>query len=81
LGQEPPHELGVIHIRFETGAQGTRVCGKRGAMTSALSRVLGLAERTSSRTKVRLLWRQGTRQLWVEMREAGQAGGKDRLEP
>lgn len=39
-------------------------------MTSALPRVRELAERASSRTQVRLLWRQGTRQLWVEVREA-----------
>jgi hypothetical protein len=70
LGQEPPHELGVIHIRFEAGAQGTRVCGKRGAMTSALPHVRERAERASSRTQVRLLWRQGTRQLWLEVWEA-----------
>jgi len=28
-----------------------------------------LAERSSNGTCVRLLWRQGTRQLWVEVRE------------
>lgn len=39
-------------------------------MTSALRRVRELAERASSRTQVRLPWRQGTRQLWVEVREA-----------
>ena len=39
-------------------------------MTSRLARVRELAERTSSRTQVRLLWRAGTRQLWVEVREA-----------
>jgi hypothetical protein len=39
-------------------------------MRSALPRVRELAERASSRTQVRLLWRQGTRQLWVEVREA-----------
>lgn len=30
-----------------------------------------LDERASSGTRVRLLWRQGTRQLWVEVREPG----------
>ncbi|HJR93908.1 MAG TPA: hypothetical protein VJ807_00620 [Gaiellaceae bacterium] len=30
-----------------------------------------LAERSASGTRVRLLWRQGTRQLWVEVREPG----------
>ena len=39
-------------------------------MTSRLARLRELAERTSSRTQVRLLWRPGTRQLWVEVREA-----------
>ena len=29
-----------------------------------------LAERSSSGTRVRLFWRQGTRQLWVEVQEA-----------
>lgn len=38
-------------------------------MTSASSRTRELAERASSGTRVRLLWRQGTRQLWVEVRE------------
>jgi hypothetical protein len=28
-----------------------------------------LAERTSNGTQVRLLWRHGTRQVWVEVRE------------
>jgi len=28
-----------------------------------------LAERASNGTQVRLLWRQGTRQVWVEVRE------------
>jgi hypothetical protein len=28
-----------------------------------------LAQRSSSGTEVRLLWRQGRRQLWVEVRE------------
>lgn len=31
---------------------------------------LELAERASNGTQVRLLWRQGTRQLWVEVRES-----------
>ena len=39
-------------------------------MTSPFPRVRELAERASSTTQVRLLWRQGTRQLWVEVREA-----------
>ena len=39
-------------------------------MTSVPSRVRELAERASSRTQVRLLWRQGTGQVWVEVREA-----------
>jgi hypothetical protein len=28
-----------------------------------------LAKRSSNGTQVRLLWRQGTRQVWVELRE------------
>jgi hypothetical protein len=38
-------------------------------MTSVSSRTRELAERASSGTCVRLLWRQGTRLLWVEVRE------------
>ena len=39
-------------------------------MTSVGPRTRELAERMSSGTRVRLLWRQGTRELWVEIREA-----------
>lgn len=39
----------------------------RGAMTSVRSREL--AGRSQNGTRVRLLWRQGTGQLWVEVRE------------
>jgi hypothetical protein len=38
-----------------------------GAMASVRRREL--AERSSNGTQVRLLWRHGTRQLWVEVRE------------
>lgn len=38
-------------------------------MTSVRPRSRELAERASNGTQVRLLWRQGTRQLWVEVRE------------
>ena len=38
-------------------------------MTAVRPRRRELAERSSSGTQVRLLWRQGTRQLWVEVRE------------
>jgi hypothetical protein len=40
-------------------------------MTAVRPRIRELAERASSGTRVRLLWRQGTRQLWVEVREPG----------
>ena len=47
-----------------------RCSGKReGAITSGRSRRRELAERSSGGTQVRLLWRQGTRQLWVEVRD------------
>jgi hypothetical protein len=39
------------------------------AMTPVRPRSRELAERASNGTRVRLLWRQGTRQLWVEVRE------------
>jgi hypothetical protein len=38
-------------------------------MTSVHPRHRELAERASNGTRVRLLWRQGTRQLWVEVQE------------
>jgi hypothetical protein len=38
-------------------------------MSDAPSRSRELAERSSNGTQVRLLWRQGTEQLWVEVRE------------
>ena len=44
--------------------------GKRdGVMASVRPRRRELAERSSNGTQVRLLWWQGTRQLWVEVRE------------
>jgi hypothetical protein len=39
-------------------------------MTSVQPPVHELAERSSSGTRVRLLWRQGTTVLWVEVRES-----------
>lgn len=38
-------------------------------MSFAPPRSRELAERSSNGTEVRLLWRQGTGQLWVEVRE------------
>jgi hypothetical protein len=38
-------------------------------MTPTRPRSRELAERSSSGTQVRLLWRHGTRQLWVVVRE------------
>ena len=40
-------------------------------MTAVHPRTRELDERASSGTRVRLLWREGTRQLWVEVREPG----------
>jgi hypothetical protein len=40
-----------------------------GAMTSVRARSRELAERMSSGTRVRLLWRQGTKRLWIEVEE------------
>lgn len=39
-------------------------------MTSVRPRSRELAERSSNGTHVRLLWRHGARELWVEVREA-----------
>lgn len=38
-------------------------------MTSVRTRCRELAERSSNGTRVRLLWREGTRRLWVEVQE------------
>jgi len=38
-------------------------------MTCRRPRSRELAERSSSGTRVRLLWLQGTRKLWIEVRE------------
>jgi hypothetical protein len=43
----------------------------RGERALTPLRTRELAERSSSGTRVRLLWRQGTRQVWVEVRERG----------
>ena len=43
--------------------------GKGGVLSSTRRRIRELAERSSNGTRVRLLWRQGTRHLWVEVRE------------
>jgi Adenylate and Guanylate cyclase catalytic domain len=48
----------------------TSFCEKQGAMTSVCPHSRELAERVSNGTHVRLLWRQTTRQLWVEVRDA-----------
>jgi len=39
------------------------------AVTPIRTRIRELAERTSNGTRIRLYWRQGTRDLWVEVRE------------
>ena len=39
------------------------------AVTSIRNRIRELAERTSNGTRNRLYWRQGTRELWVEIWE------------
>jgi hypothetical protein len=36
-------------------------------MTTTRNRTRELAERTSDGTRVRLLWRQSTREIWVEV--------------
>ena len=46
-----------------------RFAGKRErVMASVRSRRCELAERSSNGTHVRLFWRRGTKQLWVEVR-------------
>jgi hypothetical protein len=42
---------------------------REGAMASVRPCKRELAERSSDRTQVQLFWRQGTTQLWVEVRE------------
>lgn len=54
MSHEPPNKFGHKH---------------QSGMTSVCSCNRELAERSSNGTQVRLLWRQGTRQVWVEVRE------------
>jgi hypothetical protein len=54
VNREPPEKFGRKHDRRMT----------------VRPRKRELAERSSNGTHVRLLWRQGTKQLWVEVREA-----------
>ena len=53
MNREPPETVG----------------SKRAGGMTVRPRDRELAERSSNGTHVRLLWRQGTRQLWVEVRE------------
>ena len=58
--------------RFGGGLGASGSWGERETIwitNTACPRALELAERASNGTEVRLLWRQGTRQLWVEVRE------------
>jgi hypothetical protein len=55
MNREPPEKLG---------------CKRDRDMTGVRPRSRELAERSSNGTHVRLLWRQGTRQLWVEVQES-----------
>ena len=59
MNHEPPNKI----VPLSAGR------GKGGVMSSTRRRIRELAERTSNGTRVRLLWRQGTRHLWVEVRE------------
>ncbi len=55
MANEPPNQIGRL---------------REGAATSARPRSRELAERSSNGAQVRLLWRQGTSRLWIEVREA-----------
>ena len=46
-----------------------RIANRAEAMTPTRKRIRELAERTSNGTRIRLYWRQGTRELWVEIWE------------
>ena len=59
MNYEPPNKI----VPLSAGP------GKGGVLSSTRRRVRELAERSSNGTRVRLLWRQGTRHLWVEVRE------------
>jgi hypothetical protein len=62
MHDQPSHQfLFIAALPLEFGER---------AMTSVPLRARELAERASSGTRVRLLWRPGTKQLWVELRES-----------
>jgi len=47
----------------------TELLNAKEAVTPIRQRIRELAERTSNGTQIRLYWRQGTRELWVELWE------------
>ena len=59
MNHEPPNKIAPLSAGR----------GNEGARSSTRRPIRELAERTSNGTRVRLLWRQGTRHLWVEVRE------------
>jgi hypothetical protein len=69
MAHEPPNQFGFIQTYCTRGysIDAELRHAYRAAMTSVRCREL--AVRSSNGTQVRLLWRQGTRQLWVEVRE------------
>jgi hypothetical protein len=64
-----PIERGRRRGSLIAHAYGPASAKRKEALTSVRPRSRELAERASNGTQVRLLWRQGTRQLRVEVRE------------
>ena len=54
MSHEPPNKFGH---KNQSGMTSVSPCNRE------------LAERTSDGTRVRLLWREGTKRLWVEVQE------------
>lgn len=69
MNQQPPNRSASSRTDRSAPANGSASGKQAGAMRSSRSCTRDLAERWSSGTQVRLLWRPTTRQAWVEVRE------------
>jgi hypothetical protein len=69
MDQQPPNRSASSRTDRSAPANGSASWKQAGAMRSSRSCTRELAERWSSGTQVRLLWRPTTRQAWVEVRE------------
>jgi hypothetical protein len=59
----------MLVFGFLDPERGHAAAEREWTMTSVRARSRELAERLSSGTRVRLLWRQGTKRVWIEVQE------------